>query len=463
MRRRERAGALFLALAGLLVAGAAPAQPAVAEGAAEATAAVAPARAAGPIARVRIDGMINPAAADHLAIAVERAEKIGASILLLELDTPGGLVTSTKDMIQTMMGSEVPVVVYVAPHGAWAASAGTFITLAGHVAAMAPGSTIGAAHPVGTGGTDAPKEGEDGEQVPADYAGQKAENMLAAYVQSVAKERGRNFEWAEKAVRESEAVTAEEALELNVIDLVAEDREALLAAIEGREVETAAGTVAIHVEGARVEDVEMDALLKLLHAIVDPNIAGLLLMVGALGLYIEFNNPGLVVPGLVGVACTILGLIAAQVLPFSWTGAVLCLIGIGLMVAEAFVSAFGALLAAGMVFLLLGGSMIFDVPEVSDVNIDFWRVLVPIVVGTGLCMGAVVIALARSRGMKQQAGTDELVGMVGVASTALAPSGTVFIRGEYWSAEADEEIEADARIEATAVEGLRLKVKRAGL
>ena len=412
----------------------------------------------GPIALARIDGSINPASSDYLQRAIEEAATLGAVVLLLELDTPGGLVASTQDIIQAMLGSTVPIVVYVAPQGAWAGSAGTFITLAAHVAAMAPGSSIGAAHPVGIGGGTPGGEGEGGKPSASD---QKAENLMASFIESIAKKRARNVEWASKAVRESVAATAEEALELRVIDLVAQDRAALLSQLDGRVVETDQGPQRLRIAGAALHEIEMSLLTRILAVIVDPNVAMLLLMAGLLGLYVEFNQPGLILPGVLGAACLLLAMIAMQVLPFSWVGVLLLLLGAGLLIAEGFVSSFGVLFGVGLASLLIGGAMLFDRPDLSDLSVDFWRVLVPAVIGVGACAGLLVLAIGRVARRAQTAGVDELIGMIGVASTRLDPSGTVYVRGEYWRADAAEPVEPNERVELLAVEGLRLRVRRA--
>jgi membrane-bound serine protease (ClpP class) len=413
----------------------------------------------GPVMVVRIDGSINPAASDYLQKAIVQSEEAGASILLFELDTPGGLVSATQDMIQAMLGSKVPVVVYVSPQGAWAGSAGTFLTIAAHVAAMAPGSSIGAAHPVGLGGTPPPTTDEEGEQKPSDYGTQKAENLLAAFIESVAEKRGRNVEWAAQAVRESVAVTAEEALEINVIDLVAASRASLLEQLQGREVAMDDGPIRLNVEGARIEEIEMSAVTRVMHVIADPAIAGLLFMAGLLGLYIEFNQPGTFIPGAIGAVCLVLALIAMQVLPFSWVGVLLILAGMALFVAEVFITSYGVLFAAGIACLLVGGSMIFDRPDVSDLTIPFWPVLVPAVSGMAIFAGIVVIALGRSHRLEQQSGTSEMQGMQGTASTPLDPTGTVYLRGEYWRALADAPVAEGDPVVVVAVEGLQLRVR----
>jgi membrane-bound serine protease (ClpP class) len=414
----------------------------------------------GEVVIAKIDGSINPASSTYLQGAIEEAEQRDAAILLIELDTPGGLVSSTQDIIQAMLASEVPIVVYVSPQGAWAGSAGTFITLAAHVAAMAPGSSIGAAHPVELGGGGAPAQ--EGEEKPsASHAERKAENLLAAFIESIASKRDRNVEWAEKAVRESVAVTADEALDLGVIDLVARDRAALLEALEGREVKTDQGPVILVVAGASQHEIEMGPVMRVFSAIADPNVVWLLFMAGLALLYLEFNQPGMIVPGVLGAGCLVLALIAIQALPFSWMGVILVLLGAGLLVAEAFVTSWGLLFTGGLACLLIGGALLFDRPDLSDLTIDFWRVLVPAVGALGVCVGFIVLAIGRVLRRAQVAGVEEMVGMIGVASSRLDPSGTVLIHGEYWRADSDEPIEADERVEALAVDGLRLRVRRA--
>ncbi|MEN8185314.1 MAG: nodulation protein NfeD, partial [Myxococcota bacterium] len=405
---------------------------------------------------VVVAGSINPASADHIIQGIERAEREGAAAVLLELDTPGGLVSSTKDIIQAMLNARVPVIVYVAPSGAWAGSAGTFITIAGHVAAMAPGTTIGAASPIGIGPPGGSKDDES-----QDVAMEKAENMMAAFIESIAKQRERNVEWAVKAVREAVAVADAEALELGVIDLVAADREALLAAIDGRSVRVAGEERVLQLSGARVHETPMSWANRFLDVLATPDVAILLILAGIFGLYTEFSNPGLIFPGVAGAISLILGLIALQILPFSWYGLLLFAMGIGLFVAELFVTSYGLLFAAGVGCLLLGGSMLFDVPEVGNLSVSFWSVLVPAVASLSVFALLVVVAVGRTFRRPQVAGSYELLGMVGTASTPLEPEGTVFVRGEYWNARADAPIEVGERVEVTEVDGLLIRVRRA--
>lgn len=419
-------------------------------------------QAAPRINQITVDGSINPASADYIIHAIERSEADGAEALLIELDTPGGLVSSTQDIIKAMLNAGVPTIVYVTPRGAWAASAGTMITIAGNIAAMTPGSSIGAAHPVSIGGGGGGKDGEDGGKDPAM---EKAANLITSYVESIAKHRKRNVEWAAEAVRNSVAVDAEEALELNVIDLVASNRSELLEAIEGWEVEVDGVPRKLALKGAVIEPIGMTLLQSIFNFLADPNVAVILMLAGMMGLYIEFNNPGLILPGVVGAVCLVLTGFALQILPFDWIGLVLIMAGLGLLIAEIFVTSFGLLFAGGIVCFLLGGSMMFEQPDVSDLNVDFWSVLLPTVLGMGAFSGIVVFAIGRTIWARQTAGVDEMIGMLGRTSSALDPSGPVgkvFIRGEYWNARSDEPIASDEAVEVLAVDGLELHVRRSG-
>jgi len=418
----------------------------------------------GPLLVARLVGTINPASADFLISAIREAEETHAALLLVELDTPGGDLASTQEIVRAMLEAKAPIAVYV-PRGAWAASAGTFITLAAHVAAMAPGSSIGAAHPIQVGGNNDRKPQDPGSEEPAppiDIGLEKAENFTASFIESIAKERGRNAEWAAKAVRESVAIAADEAAAQNVVDLVAADREALLEAIDGRAVKLGAASVRLAVKGAVPRELEMGLLARFLHAIADPTFAFLFMFAGAALIWLELNTPGVGVPGVLGAACLIVAAVSFQLVPFSWLGLGLFVGGVVLVAAELFVSSYGLLLAAGIVCMLLGGSMIFERPDVSDLDLPFWQVVVPAVGAFGVFGVFAMFMVARAhRRPAKLGGEDELIGMRGVASTALAPSGTVALRGELWTADADGRIEKGEAIEVIAIEGMRLRVKRA--
>ena len=461
MRRRVRAAALAL----IAVAWASPAIAGFGlEGDRAAveldeSSSAAPQRSAGIVNVVTIRGSINPASSDYIQKAILRSEEEGAVALVIELDTPGGLLSSTKDIVQALLNAKVPVVVFVAPSGAWAASAGTFITLAAHIAAMAPGTSIGAASPVSVGGGGGERNEDDSRR---DVGAEKAEKFTVAFIESIAKARGRNVEWAMKAVREAEAIAQDEALELGVIDLVARDRADLLAKIDGRTVEIGDESRVLAVAGAQVRVIEMTALTRLFNFLASPDVAVLLAMAGMLGLYIEFNQPGLILPGVVGGVCLILAAIAFQILPFSWVGLLLLIAGMGFIIAELFVTSFGLLFAAGITCFLLGGSMLFEMPEVSDLGVSFWTVLVPIVVGFASFAGLVIYAVSQTMRRKPVSGVDGLIGLVARCETPLEPEGRVFVRGEYWTARVDgEPIAAGDRVEVTSVDGMRLGVRRA--
>ncbi len=421
---------------------------------------------------VTIDGSINPASADYLIGAIEQAEAEEAAAVLIELDTPGGLVSSTQDIIQAMLNATVPTIVFVTPRGATATSAGTFITLAANVAAMMPGTSIGAAHPVSLfGGAPPPSEGqgEGGEAAaPAkDVVTEKMENYLAAYVESIASQRSRNVEWAQDAVRRSVAVTAEKALELNVIDLVVDSREALLAAIDGREVQLGGDTSTLTVAGARSVPIEKTLLQAIFDFLSDPNVATILLAIGAIGLYMEFQSPGLIVPGAIGVAAFVLLGFALQILPFSWVGMLFMVLGIGLLIAELFVASFGLLFAGGITCFLVGGTMIFDRPEASDLTVDFWQVLFPMTVAMSIFGAVIAYTLGRTLFSQQTAGVDEMIGLVGRCESAIpaggegAGKGKVFVRGEYWNCTAEEAIAEGDPVEIVQIDGLTLRVRSA--
>ncbi len=423
---------------------------------------------AGEILLVEIDGSINPASADYLIGAIRRAEESGAAAVLIELDTPGGLVSSTQDIIQAMLNATVPTIVYVSPRGATATSAGTFITLAANVAAMMPGTSIGAAHPVSLFGGSPPPANEGGDEksgaAAQDVVGQKMENYLAAYVESIAKQRHRNVEWAKEAVRTSQAVTSEQALELGVIDLVANSRSELLEAIEGRSVEVDGAKQTLALAGHVVVPVEKTLVQAIFDFLTDPNLAFILFALGAAGLYMEFQSPGLILPGAVGVVCLVLLGFSMQILPFSWVGAVLVLVGVALLVAEIFVVSFGLLFVAGIACFLIGGTMVFDRPEASDLTVSFWEVLVPIAAALSTMGAVVAVSLGRSILSKQTAGVDEMIGLVGSVEAAIDPAarkrGKVFVRGEYWNAEADESIAPGESVAVESVEGLTVRVRR---
>jgi membrane-bound serine protease (ClpP class) len=428
-----------------------------------------PARAA-TVYVATVDADISPAIGDYVATSIARAAAEHADALVLMLDTPGGLVTTTQDIVSAILNAELPVIVFVAPRGAWAASAGTFITLAGHVAAMAPGTSIGAAHPVPLFGAPPPAPGpqEKGEKggkpsdapVPRDYAGEKTENFTAAFIESIAKLRGRNIEWAVEAVRTSVAIDPAQALEKRVIDLVAEDLSDLLERVSGRTVKVGRRDVELQLAGATVVELPMSALQKLLSVLASPQLAFVLFLAGLAGIYIETQSPGLIVPGALGALCLVLVGISLQIIPFDWVGLLLLLAGVGLMVGEIFVAGFGLLFFPGLVLFGTGAYLVFRVPELSDMSLPLWQFVMPVVALVGLLGAGVVWGVSRSFARPQVAGTAGLIGAHGIADRDVGVSGgTVLLRGELWNARSEQPIPAGTAIEVEGLDGLTLQVR----
>jgi len=412
--------------------------------------AVAEASTAAVIYLIRIDGGINPAVADFIRESIRAAHRAEAAALLIELDTPGGLLESTKDIVKDLLGAPLPVIVYVAPSGAGAASAGVFVTMAANIAAMAPGTNIGAAHPVGGGGED----------IGGDMR-TKVENFVASMSKSIAQERGRNVEWAEKAVRESVSITEQEALALNVIDLIATSREDLLRQIHGREVRVQQRPVKLQVANAKFVEREMRLKQKVINVLANPNVAYLLMMAGILGLYVEFTHPGLFFPGVAGAICLLLGFAALQVLPINYSGLALILLGLALLIAELFLPSFGTLGVGGIIAFVLGSLLLFDTAE-SDLTLD--PSIVYAAAGTLAAFTFLVgFLVMRSQRRKAFLGQEGMIGEVGEVREPIEPGkpGRVLVHGEYWTALADEPIAVGTQVEVTEVQGLRLRVRRA--
>jgi membrane-bound serine protease (ClpP class) len=396
-----------------------------------------------------IDGSINPAVDDFIRESIGRSKTNGARALIIQLDTPGGLLTSTRTIVKELLSDVVPVIVYVAPSGAGAGSAGVFITLAAHIAAMAPGTNIGAAHPVAGGGQEV-----------KGVMGEKIENFTASFSESIAQQRGRNTEWAIQAVRKSVSITEKEALKIKVIDIVAKDIDDLLEQAHGRKVDIEGQKRELALKGARVQRYEMSLKQKVLNTIADPNIAYLLMMAGILGLYMEFAHPGVIFPGVAGAICLLLAFVSLQLLPINYTGLALIILGIGLLIGEAFYPSFGVLGIGGIISLTLGSLLLFDTP-MSDFGVD--RPIVFTAVGT---LGSFVLAVSylvfRSQKEKLTLGIEGLIGEIGVVRDKLSPTGRIFVHGETWKAQADNEIDVGEKVEVVGVEGMVLKVRRAG-
>jgi len=416
-----------------------------------------------------VDADISPAIGDYVTGSIRRAAAEKADALVLRLDTPGGLISTTQDIVSAILNAELPVLVYVSPRGAWAASAGTFITLAGHVAAMAPGTSIGAAHPVPVFGAPPPAPAPDPsaperEKAPApaqrDFANEKTENFTAAFIQSIAELRGRNIEWAVEAVRSSVAIDHAQALEKNVIDLVAEDLPELLELASGRVVKVGRNEVELQLAGARVVELEMSAAQRFFAVLASPQLAMILLLVGLAGIYLETQSPGLIIPGALGATCLVLLGISLQIIPFDWVGVLLVLAGLALMIGELWVPGFGLLFVPGMFLFGAGAYLAFRVPELSDVALPLWQFVVPMTAAFGLLGALIGWGVVHSAGRPQVAGSAALVGARGIAESAVdAASGSVVLRGERWNARSDQRIDSGQAFEVEGLDGLTLRLR----
>jgi len=394
-----------------------------------------------------IDGSINPAVDDFIGESITRAKAGGAQALVIQLDTPGGHLSSTQTIVKKILGATVPVIVYVAPAGAGAGSAGVFITLAGHIASMAPGTNIGAAHPVAGGGQEI-----------KGAMGEKIENFAASFAETIAQQRGRNAEWAIQAVRKSVSITEKEALKKNVIDIIARDIDDLLKQADGRKVDLDGHPATLALKDVRIERHEMSLKQKFLNALADPNIVYLLMMAGILGLYMEFSHPGVIFPGVAGGICLLLALAGLQILPINYAGLALIVLGIGLLIGEAFAPSFGILGIGGIISLTLGSFFLFDT-EGSDLIVD--RSIIFTAVAT---LGTFVLAISylvfRSQKSKPTMGLQGLIGEIGEVRGKLGPTGKIFVHGEYWNAQADGEIDVGEKVKVLGYDGMCLKVSR---
>jgi len=398
------------------------------------------------IIAVDVDGVVHPITVEIVAGAIAQARAENASLVLVRLNTPGGLMDAMRETIEEMLASPVPVVTYVAPSGGRAASAGFFLLEAGEVAAMAPGTNTGAAHPVAmTGEMDA-------------VMAQKVENDAAAYIRSISAKRGRNSELAETTVRQSKSYTEREALDQHLVDLIAANDSQLLAALDGRTVTRFDGRVqTLHTAGAVVEVYQKSLRQKIVSAIADPNIALVLLVIGALGIYIEFHSPGLIAPGVVGAILMLLGLSAISVLPINWLGAALLLLSFTLFVLEAKFAAHGILAVGGAVSMVLGAVMLVDSP-IPEMRIHWATAIALAVPFTAITVMLLSLVLRARRG-KVETGSEGMIGQTGSVVTALEPEGMVFVHGEYWDAVSLRPAAVGTRIRVTAIDKLKLTVE----
>ncbi len=400
-----------------------------------------------PVLVIQIDSSINPAVADFIEGSIEAASRSGARALVIELDTPGGLLSTTRRIVKDLLGAPIAVIVYVAPAGASAASAGTFITIAANIAAMAPGTTIGAAHPLEMGGLE-----EKG------AAATKMESYAASFARTIAEQRGRNQAWVEKAVRQSASIGDSEALRLKVVDIVARDLTDLMRQASGRRVIVGERTLTLDLEGAPIVYREMTLKERLIDKLSDPNIVYLLMMAGLLGLYFEFAHPGVYAPGVIGAICLLLALMSFQVLPINNAGLLLLLLGIGLLTAEVLTPSHGILGLGGVIAFVLGSLFLIDTSQTN------------LVINRGAIAGVTVALVAGMAGLAwllaerrrpALTGREGLVGEVGEIRQAVAPgaAGWIFIHGEMWRATSEQRLEVGAAARVKAVKGMELEVQ----
>ncbi len=404
------------------------------------------------IYRIIIDSGIGPATAEYIQLSINKAEEDQATALIIQLNTPGGLLDATRDIVQYIMDSKIPVIVYIAPGGSRAGSAGVFITLSAHIAVMAPGTNIGAAHPVGVGGTT------DTSSVMND----KITNDAAAFIRTIAQKRNRNQIWAERTVRESIAATENEAYDSLAIDFICPDYDSLLKAIDGKKVETKSGIITINSKDAKIIDYEQSWRIKLLAFLSDPNIAYIFLMLGIYGIFFELYNPGSIFPGVIGGISIIIAAYSLQMLPINYAGLGLILLSIILFLIEIKVVSYGLLTIGGIISFILGSIMLID----SETEYQFVEISMSLII-TATILTALFFLIIITLGIKAQAkkrvsGREGLMGASGLALSDIAPEekGSVKIHGEIWSAVAEEKIKKGDEIIVTSIENLKLKVKR---
>jgi len=411
-----------------------------------------PVFAANQIVVVKIFGAINPAVAEFVSQEIHQANKEQQALIVLNMDTPGGLDTSMRQIIKKIQSSHVPVASYVSPSGSRAASAGTFITIASHIAAMAPGTNIGAAHPINMMG------GNNQQESTMD---KKVVNDAAAYIRSLAELRNRNSHWAELAVVKSVSISAEEAKRLNVIDLIAGNVKALTLAIDGREIQTASGPMILKTGRLEIVYHEMSPRLKMLDIISNPNVAYVLMMIGVVGLYFEMSNPGLVFPGVIGAVSMVLAFYAMQTLPIDYAGLLLVLLGALFFIAEIGVMSYGLLSIAGVVSIFLGSTMLIDSDDPA-MQIS-QSILYPTLGLTIVFSIGIIVFATQTRNLKMQGGAEGMLGETGIVKENLNPHGRVLVHGELWEAECEGEIMEGEHVIVESVEGLKVRVKKNSL
>ncbi len=406
--------------------------------------------------------IINPATSEFIAGSIKKAEKTKSRFIIIELDTPGGLLGSTRDIVKSIMSSKVPVITYVSPMGARAGSAGVFITLASHIAAMAPSTNIGAAHPVSVGGEPA-RPGildqisgklEKGSRSPEE---EKVVSDSRAWAESIATERGRNPQWAAAAVTDSASIGAEEAKSLGVIDLIAKDEQELLSKIHGMRVRLADGETTVDTSGITIVEVEKDFRTRVLSAVAHPNIAYILLILGFYGLLFEFTNPGIGFPGIAGAVCLVLAFFGLQVLPTNYAGIALLALAVAMFIAEVKVVSYGLLTIGGLISFFFGSTILFTSPD------EFMKVSMPIVISftaATLLLAAFLMTLVlRARQRRPATGNEGMIGLVGEVSSWEGSSGKVLVHGEIWNAHSADELKRGDKIKVAIADGMNLLVE----
>lgn len=404
---------------------------------------------AAEVYQIRVDGVISAPVSGFVEDSLRAAQDARARALLILLDTPGGLDKAMREIVKAIMDSPVPVIVYVSPSGARAASAGAIILISAHVAAMAPGTNVGAAHPVSLGGGRMDKE-----------MMAKVVQDAEAYARSLAAKRGRNTEWAARAVRESVSVTADEALKKGVIDVVAPDVESLLAEVDSKTVEAGNHRVTLRTKGASIHAVEMPLKYRFLSFVSDPNVAYLLMMVGFYGLLFEVFRPGAVLPGVLGGICLILAFYAFQTIPINYAGLFLIVLGVIFFLLELKVTSYGILSVAGVASIVIGSIMLIDLPG-GWLSISWTSIVTVAVVSVIFFLGVLSYAV-KAQMSKVKTGSEGMVGEIGVARTDIALQGKVFVHGELWDARSETPVREGERVVVTAVEGMSVKVKKEG-
>ena len=421
-----------------------------------------------PVLLIDLKGAIGFVAAEHLAKAVGQADAHGSPVVIVRLDTPGGLLTSTREMIHTILASRIPIIMYVAPSGGRAASAGTYLMYASHVAAMAPGTHLGAATPIslspaGSPGSPpskpTPNSDKKSDPDPTTASERKSVNDAVAYIRSLAELRSRNADWGEKAVREAATLTASAALKESVVDVIAKDVDDLLSQIDGRSVTTAAGDIRLDTKGRSVIELKPDWKMQLMSAITDPNIALILLMIGIYGIMFEFWSPGAIAPGVVGGICLIVALTALAVLPVNYAGLALLLFGVALMVAEAFSPGFGIAGLGGIAAFAVGALFLFD-PAQSDIPIAVsWQVVAGMALLSVIFFAGVMGFAAQARRRPVRTGAEQMIGNTGEVVSWTADAGCVHVNGETWAAHSTQTFSKGQKVRVVSRSGLTLIVE----